>query len=68
MKQDNQIFGFALVFYFLFIFFVAFTIGYEQALNKTLNIIEAEMSVSTDQISLEDVRYQINALKVNGDK
>ena len=65
MKQDNQIFGFALVFYFLFIFFVAFTIGYEQAINKTLNIIETEMKVSTDQISLEDVRLQVLNLKVS---
>lgn len=67
-KNYDPVFGFALLFYFAFIFFIAFTIGHELAINKAINIIESEMSVSTDQISLENVRYQINALKVNGDK
>ena len=65
MNEDNKIYTFALLLYFFFIAFVAFSIGHQQAINKTINIIETEMKVSTDQISLEDVRLQVLNLKVS---
>lgn len=64
MNEDN-LYSLMMFIIFSFTCFVVFHIGKADTLNKVTSIIDSEMAVSSDQISLEHIRLQVQQLKVS---